>query len=282
MFPTIIKLDGAKLARERLIGIQQITQSLIKKPSLVIISVGDDPASAIYVKKKLDLALQAGFDVLHKKCDTAITEDHLHALLDQYSNNMTIDAILIQLPLPAHLSAQKAVMHIHPDKDVDVLHPLNIGRLVLGTPLLLPCTPKGILSLMNHYNLPIKGQQVVILGRSLIVGTPLSILMTQRGATVTLCHRDTPNPIQWIAAADIVVTATGKEDVFPAHYLKKNSVFIDVGIIRTDQGIRGDLMFHELPLHIKAYTPVPFGIGPMTVISLMENVLTLYQHRNTI
>lgn len=273
----MIKLDGAALAVTLLTSIQNASANLIPTPKLAIVSVGNDPASALYVKKKSQIARKAGFLCTHLALASDCTEQQLHKALKTYSEDSTIHGILLQLPLPQHLSADKAILWINPDKDVDGLHPLNMGRLQMGAPLVIPCTPKGILSLLAHYNIPIKKQNVVILGRSHIVGLPLFLAMTQRGATVTLCHRDSPDITTVIEAANIVVSATGQIDVFPAHFLRKNSVLIDVGIIRTPEGLRGDIALSDIPTHIKAYTPVPFGIGPMTVISLMENLLILYQ-----
>ena len=274
----MIKLDGAGLARERLQQLRQACTTLSPRPMLAIVSVGSDPASAIYIQKKLQLATQAGFHTQHHPLEATCSALQLHETLQQCSANASVHGILLQLPLPPHLSATDALYFIDSEKDVDGLHPLNMGRLMMGKPLVLPCTPRGILSLLDHYHLSIQGQRVAIFGRSLIVGLPLSLAMMQRGATVTVCHRGTLDPLDIIATADIVVSATGQLDVFPAHALKPGCILIDVGIHRTPSGVRGDLDRSSLPSHLKAYTPVPLGIGPMTVISLLENLLTLYQH----
>lgn len=275
----MIKLEGAKLAKLRLAELKRASESLTPRPTLAIFSVGDDPASNLYVKKKLRLAARAGFQTQHHKLQADCTQSFLLSMLQACSLDESVHGILLQLPLPAHLSATEALLAIHPEKDVDGLHPLNIGRLASGHPLILPCTPKGVITLLDHYHIPIQGKRVVILGRSLIVGLPLSLAMTQRGATVTLCHRDTQDSNSIIASSDITITATGQLDIFPASILKAGSVFIDVGIIRMPDGsVRGDIARADLPNHLKAYTPVPFGIGPMTVISLLENLLTLYKN----
>lgn len=273
----MIKLDGAQLAKEKLTQLQAISAGLKHTPNLHIISVGDDPASKIYIQKKLQLAHKAGFSAHHIKLPETTSQIQLHNALKTSSNDPLTHGILLQLPLPKHLQSAQALEHIHPHKDVDCLHPINIGRLQMNTPLILPCTPKGILSLLDHYQIPIHQQRVAILGRSQIVGLPLSLAMLHRGATVTIIHRDTTDKDNIVKHADIVVTATGQIDVISTLLFKHGSVLVDVGINRSPEGLRGDIAFKDLPSHLKAYTPVPFGVGPMTVISLMENLLELYQ-----
>lgn len=275
-------LDGRLVARERLSYIKNATRAFIDTPpKLAIITVGTNDASHLYVQRKITTARSVGFETVHIALEHT-TQKELHTLLDTLSHDNSIHAILLQLPLPKNLSAIDALCHINPDKDADALHPLNMGRLLLGTPIITPCTPQGILTLMAYYKIAIARKNIVILGSSLIVGTPLSIVLTQARGTVTLCHTFSPDPSSIISTADIVITATGCLDVFPLDILKKDSVLIDVGIIRTPEGIRGDVMqgsalSNNAPSHIYAYTPVPYGIGPMTVVSLMENVLTLYK-----
>lgn len=269
-------LNGAQLASERLARLKDESKTAHPRPHLAIIRVGEDPASRIYVRRKLKAATSLGFQATEHVLPAQTTQEALHDYIKRLSHRRDVHAILLQLPLPPHLSPDAAIEHIDPDKDADGLHPIHLGRLMTSSPSIIPCTPKGILSLLQHYTIPLKSKHVTILGRSRIVGLPLSALLLQHDATVTLCHRGTPNPFTYIQNADIVVTATGSLNLFPPSLLKEGSTLIDVGIIRTEEGIRGDILHTALPSHMHGYTPVPFGVGPMTVASLMENVWQLY------
>ena len=185
--------------------------------------------------------------------------------------------MILQLPLPKNLCAFDAINHIHPEKDADGLHPLNMGRMLMGQANILPCTPQGILHLLEFYDLSVEKKNIVVLGRSLIVGTPLSIALTQKGGTVTLCHSKSKDIPATLMDADIIISATGQKNIVHYTHLPSGCIVIDVGIIRTPQGIRGDIIHHNPPQHVQAYTPVPGGVGPMTVISLLENTFTLYR-----
>ena len=279
----VILLDGKAVAKKRLALLKQRIENLPSpKPKLCILRVGEDIASGIYIQRKIALAHQAGIEtqVIHQR---HITQESLEALLRDVSLDHGIHAMILQLPLTQNLSMLEALWHLSPDKDADGLHPLNMGKLLMGNPHILPCTPQGILHLLDYYDIGIKGKNVLVVGRSLIVGTPLSVILTQRGATVTLCHSHTRH-LEMQASnthADIVVCATGAENVLDTNAFRPNTVLIDVGMVRGEDGIRGDVvskafLTQGVPSNLKAYTPVPGGVGPMTVIALLENTFKLY------
>lgn len=274
----MIKIDGNSLANDKIQDIKKIIATLENKPHLVIISVSEDKASEIYVNKKLSLAKDVGCIATHHKLSDC-SQDELHAVLDTHSEDPNVHGIILQLPLANNLDINQALLHINPLKDVDCLNPENIGKLCTGQNIIAPCTPSAILQLLEHYDIKIDGKNIVIFGRSLIVGLPLSIILIRQGATVTVCNSKTKDRKHIVSKADIVISATGKMDVFEAQDMKKNSVLIDVGIIRDQKGIRGDISPSKLK-DLYAYTPVPFGVGPMTVYCVIENTLKLYQHAN--
>lgn len=245
-----------------------------RPPGLAVIMVGEDPASKVYVENKRKACTTVGFKSLAHDLPSNVSQSALLGLIASLNENPDIDGILIQLPLPDHLDASLIVNHIAPHKDVDGLHPYNMGRLAVRDPLLRPCTPKGIMRLLDSTDTSIKGKEAVIVGASNMVGRPMLLELLMAGATVTSCHRFTQNLRDHVAAADILVVAVGKARFIPGEWIKQGATVIDVGINRTMDGkLVGDVEYEKACQKAAWITPVPGGVGPMTVASLMENTL---------
>jgi len=274
---TAILLDGRLVAGEVRKQVAQQVQQLEKhgtEPLLATVQVGDDPASASYLKAKHKAAGEVGISSESHHLPADISQDKLEALLGQLNTNPKVNGILVQLPLPAGFNEEKVIERIIPYKDVDGLHPINAGKLAGGHEELVPCTPKGIIKLLNHYKVPVAGSRAVIINRSNLVGRPLANLLLNRDATVTVCHSKTPNLSLKTRTADILVSAVGKE-IFQirAGHVKPSSAVVDVGLIRVDGKLRGDVDFDKVNKVAGYITPVPGGVGPMTVACLMENTV---------
>lgn len=272
-----IILDGKSLAtsleNDLAKKIQNHPNSKTRKPALAVILVGNDPASVIYIKNKQNACLRIGITPLFYHLPNNITENDLLKLISELNDRIDVDGILVQLPLPAHIEKYKILLSINPNKDVDGFHPLNIGKLAQGHPGLRPCTPMGIMLLLQHYKIDVSGVNAVIVGASNIVGRPMSYELTNAGATVTLCHSKTKNLEEHVRKAQIVITATGQIDLIKTHWLNNCMTVIDVGIHRDENGkIRGEIDYHNALNQVYAITPVPGGIGPLTVCSLLLNV----------
>ena len=249
-------------------------QSGLRAPGLAVLLIGQDAASKVYVNKKRAACDDAGFTSLAYDLPEDIKEAELLTLISQLNKNKEVDGILVQLPLPNHLNESTIVNHISPDKDVDGLHPLNMGRLALRDPLLRPCTPKGIMHLIGTTNTPLKGKEAVIVGASNMVGRPMALELLMAGCTVTSCHRFTENLQEHVGRADILVVAVGKSAFIPGDWIKEGAIAIDVGINRNENGkLVGDIDLNTATLKAAWVTPVPGGVGPMTVASLLENTL---------
>ena len=253
-----------------------------RRPGLAVVLVGDDPASAVYVSHKEKGCDEVGFHHLTHRLPADTPEDRLLELIGTLNDDPAIDGILVQLPLPRHLDQDRILLAVDPRKDVDGFHPENLGRLMAGSPRFVPCTPKGILRLLSHYDLPVAGRHVAIVGRSVIVGRPLTMLLSLKrddaNATVTMCHSGTRNLSEITARADIVVAAMGAPRFLGPGEIGEGAVVIDVGINRVDApekpgGTRlvGDVDFERLLGRVAAMTPVPGGVGPMTIAMLLEN-----------
>lgn len=271
-------IDGKKesllVRREVKRGVQQRIANGKRPPGLAVLLVGQDPASKVYVNNKRKACDEVGFKSLAYDLPVDIEQDTVLALIDELNNNPEIDGILIQLPLPKHLDASAIVNSIAPDKDVDGLHPYNMGRLAVRDPLLRPCTPKGIMRLLGTTNTNLKGKEATIVGASNMVGRPMALEFLIAGCTTTSCHRFTENLESHVSGADIVVVAVGKPNFIPGSWIKKGAIVIDVGINRNDAGsLIGDVEFETAVTRAAWITPVPGGVGPMTVASLMENTL---------
>ncbi|RUO34486.1 bifunctional methylenetetrahydrofolate dehydrogenase/methenyltetrahydrofolate cyclohydrolase FolD [Aliidiomarina soli] len=245
-----------------------------RAPGLAVVLVGQDPASHVYVGSKRKACEEVGFVSKAYDLPVTVSQQQLEALIDELNDAADIDGILVQLPLPAGLDTTKIIERIKPTKDVDGFHPYNIGRLAQRIPVLRPCTPKGIMTLLASTGVDLHGQHAVIVGASNIVGRPMSLELLLGGATTTVCHRFTSNLEKHVREADIVVVAVGRPAFIPGDWIKPGAVVIDVGINRMPDGrLCGDVEFEIAAQRASFITPVPGGVGPMTVASLMENTL---------
>ena len=270
-------LDGKKL-REKILGELKLkVESFTQKPSLVVILVGENHASKIYVNNKKKTAQNLGINSEVINYPSDITEQELLDKIEELNNDKNVTAILVQLPLPEHISKENVINTISPSKDVDGFTPYNFGKLFSGSePVVYPCTPKGILLLLDEYGIKLEGKHAVIVGRSNIVGRPLSQMLLNRNATVTVCHSRSENLSDIIKTADIVVSAAGK-NVIKGEMLKSGCVVVDVGIFKDENGkTRGDVDFETASQVASYISPVPGGVGPMTIASLMLNTVELY------
>jgi methylenetetrahydrofolate dehydrogenase (NADP+)/methenyltetrahydrofolate cyclohydrolase len=271
-------LDGKKLANEikqcLILQVKSRLDAQLPAPGLAVIQVGQDPASQIYVQKKRALCLELGFISQAYDLPEATSERELITLIQKLNHDPVIHGILIQLPLPAHISEQLVIETISPYKDVDGFHPYNIGRLAQRLPLLRPCTPYGIIQLLNSIEFDYYGAHAVIVGASNIVGRPMTLELLQAGATTTTCHKFTKNLQKHVEQADLLIVAVGKPNLIPGHWIKPGAVVIDVGINRLPSGkVVGDIDYEEARKQASYITPVPGGVGPMTVAMLMQNTL---------
>ncbi len=255
-----------------------------KLPKLVVILVGEDPASQVYTKRKAKVAQEIGMASELITLPKTTTEAELLTLIEQKNDDPSVHALLIQLPLPKHLNESRILNAVSPTKDVDGFHPVNLGRLLSGdTPPALPCTPAGIMKMLSFYKVPISGKHAVVIGRSTIVGKPMSLLLLSENATVTICHSRTKDLPQACAQADILVAAVGRPEMVTADYVKPGAVVIDVGINRVKNPetgktkLVGDVDFASVSPKASLITPVPGGVGPMTIATLMANTLALYK-----
>lgn len=270
-------LDGKKLREKILTELKREIETFTQKPSLVVILVGENPASKIYVNNKKKTAQNLGINSEVINYPSNITEQELLNKIEELNNDEKVTAILVQLPLPEHISKENVINAISPSKDVDGFTPYNFGKLFSGSePIVYPCTPKGILLLLDEYQIELEGKHAVIVGRSNIVGRPLSQMLLNRNATVTVCHSRTKNLADIIKTADIVVSAAGK-NVIKGEMLKSGCVVVDVGIFKDENGkTRGDVDFETSSKVASYISPVPGGVGPMTIASLMLNTVELF------
>jgi methylenetetrahydrofolate dehydrogenase (NADP+)/methenyltetrahydrofolate cyclohydrolase len=241
------------------------------EPGLATVLVGDDPASAIYVGSKEKICREIGMASFGFRLPATTGRAELLALVDELNRRADVHGILVQLPLPAGLDANEVIERIDPAKDVDGLHPANQGRLLAGTPGLRPCTPSGVMRLVDETGVDPKGLQAVVVGRSLLVGKPVALMLLERHATVTICHTRTRDLAAEIARGDVVVAAAGKPGAVRGEWIKPGAVVIDVGTNRTATGLVGDVEFEAARLRAGWITPVPGGVGPMTIAMLMSN-----------
>ena len=254
--------------------VQERLQSGLRAPGLAVVLVGADPASEVYVGNRRRACEEDGFRSFAYDLPATTTQEKLEALIDQLNDDNDIDGILVQLPLPAGLDATPILERIRPDKDVDGFHPFNVGRLSQRIPALRPCTPKGIITLLEHTQVDLHGLNAVVVGASNIVGRPMSLELLLAGATTTVCHRFTNDLSEHVKRADILVVAVGKPDFIPGEWVKPGAIVIDVGMNRLPDGrLTGDIEFEPAAERAGWITPVPGGVGPMTVASLIENTL---------
>jgi methylenetetrahydrofolate dehydrogenase (NADP+)/methenyltetrahydrofolate cyclohydrolase len=289
-------IDGKKIAAEIkseiALEVQQIKADGLKTPHLAAVLVGHDGASETYVAGKVKACAEVGFRSTLIRYEDNVSETTLLKTVDELNENRDIDGFIVQLPLPEHISEQKVIEAIDPGKDVDGFHPVNLGRMVLGLPGFISATPAGILELFRRYQIPTSGRNCVVVGRSNIVGKPMSILLSLKtypgDATVTLCHSRTHDLPLLIGAADIIIAALGRPEFITGEMVKEGAVVIDVGITRmpstaTKSGYKliGDVKFDEVAPRCSFITPVPGGVGPMTIVSLLKNTLTATRSVNT-
>lgn len=278
---TII-LDGKALSTKILDNIETQIKKLSIKPKLAVILVGNNPASQVYVRSKERAANQIGIESLAIELSAETTEEDLIQHIHILNEDKRVNAILVQIPLPKHIDANKILEKITPTKDVDGFHPYNCGKLVSGQkPYSIPCTPKGIIRLLDEYNIKLEGLNAVVIGRSNMVGKPIAQLLLQRNATVTTVHSKTKNIEQYTKNADLIVAAVGVANFLKADMVKENVIIIDVGISRISGRLIGDVDFEFVKEKASYITPVPGGVGPMTIAMLMDNTLELYKLQNS-
>lgn len=270
-------LDGKKVSAKVREDLKLEVDNLKKegiKPKLAVIMVGNDPASKVYVRNKNKACEEIGIEYEEFLLDEKTTMEELLNVIDNLNKNQNIDGILLQSPIPKHLDINKAFRAILPEKDVDGFHPINAGKLSIGEKCFVPCTPHGVVKIMEEYNIETEGKNVVIVGRSNIVGKPLIQCMLQKNATVTVCHSKTRNLEEFTKKADILIVAIGKQKFITENMVKEGVVVIDIGINRNEEGkLVGDVDFDNVSKKASYITPVPGGVGPMTVAMLMENVV---------
>ena len=271
-------IDGKKISQQRIEAVAQAVKARQEKglhtPCLAVVLVGDDPASAVYVRNKKLACQKSGIESRSYELPSETTQDDLLKLVDELNGDSAVDGILVQLPLPAHIDSQAVLERIVPHKDVDGFHPYNVGRLVVKMPLMRPCTPKGVMTLLEAYGIDPKGKKAVIVGASNIVGRPQALELLLSRATVTICHSATQNLADEVAAADILVVGVGIPNFVKGEWVKPGAVVIDVGINRLDDGsLCGDVEFDAAKERASMITPVPGGVGPMTIATLLENTV---------
>lgn len=276
-------LDGKAVAEAAKEEVASIVSGLAYQPGLATVLVGDDPASHTYVRGKRRDAAQVGIASIHHELSDATSQLDLEELIDTLNADESIDGILVQLPLPPGLDSERIVERIDPGKDVDGLHPYNLGLLVLDRPGLRPCTPGGIMRILDHYGIATAGTRAVIVGRSFLVGRPLALMLASRGsdATVSVAHSRTTELTSVTREADILVAAAGSPGLITAEYVKEGAVVIDVGINRTDAGVVGDVDFEAVSEIAGAITPVPGGVGLMTRAMLLVNTVAAAKARRS-
>ncbi|PKM61551.1 MAG: bifunctional methylenetetrahydrofolate dehydrogenase/methenyltetrahydrofolate cyclohydrolase FolD [Firmicutes bacterium HGW-Firmicutes-21] len=253
----------------------------LRQPCLAVVLVGDNEASKIYVRNKKRSCEQVGFVSLEYLLTEDAKQEELDFLIDTLNSDDTVDGILVQLPLPKHLDEQSVINRISPKKDVDAFHPENVGRIMLGNPLFLPCTPSGVMRLLKEYDIQISGKECVIVGRSNIVGKPMSLLLLGENGTVTICHSRTRDLGEVTRRADILVVAIGVAKKITGDMIKESAVVVDVGMNRSEGALCGDTDFISCESKASYITPVPGGVGPMTIAMLLQNTLTAYKiHMN--
>lgn len=270
-------IDGKAIAKEIRKNIKEEVVTLYNEyrliPGLCVILVGEDPASQIYVRNKERACKEVGIHSTVIRMSEEVTEKELLETIERLNRDDTMHGILVQLPLPGHINEDAVINAIHPSKDVDGFHPINVGMLMTSQANLQPCTPKGIIRLIEETGQNIAGKQVVVIGRSNIVGKPVALMLLQKHATVTIAHSRTKNLAEVAQAADILVVAIGKPDFIDSSFVKEGAIVIDVGTTRVNGSLKGDVKFDEIKEKAGYLTPVPGGVGPMTITMLLDNTL---------
>ncbi|MBT3721118.1 bifunctional methylenetetrahydrofolate dehydrogenase/methenyltetrahydrofolate cyclohydrolase FolD [archaeon] len=271
-------IDGRKLSKKIKDQIKIKVEKLEKKPGLAVVLVGENSASQVYVRNKERACQKVGYYSRKINLPVETTQEELLNLIEELNNDELIHGILVQLPLPNHIDSEKIILTIDPKKDVDGFHALNMGNLLIGKKTIIPCTPKGIIELIKSTGIEISGKNAVVIGRSNIVGKPISLLLMKNNATITICHSKTLDLKKHCLNADIIVAAIGKPNFVTEDMVKKGCVVIDVGINRLDDGsLSGDVDYINVKNNSSYITPVPGGVGPMTIAMLMQNTLECYK-----
>ncbi len=276
-----IVLNGRELSqtllKEQQIRVEELVRLKGRPPGIAVVLVGQDPASETYVRNKRGSCAKVGIHAPEINLSANTPQKELEAIIDRLNADPAIDGILVQLPLPPGIQKEAILYRIDPAKDVDGFHPVNVGKLVIGLETLAPCTPTGIMTLLDRYNIPVSGKNAVVLGRSLIVGKPMALLLMGRDATVTVCHSRTAHLMEETRRADIVVAAMGKPLMVNRDFIKPGAVVIDVGISRNAEGkLVGDVDYAAVAPLASAITPVPGGVGPMTIATLLDNTIRAF------
>jgi methylenetetrahydrofolate dehydrogenase (NADP+) / methenyltetrahydrofolate cyclohydrolase len=273
-------LDGKLVAATVKSEVAAALKNLTRPPGLATVLVGDDPASRSYVRGKRKDAEEVGMISIHHQLPASVSQREIEGLIDHLNTDETVDGILVQLPLPEGLNSQAVVERLHPGKDADGLHPVNLGKIILDRPGPRPCTPSGVLRILEHYHIEVAGKRAVVVGRSFLVGRPLALLLSAKGvdATVTIAHSRTSNLASVTREADIVVAAVGVPGLIKAEHIHPGATVIDVGITRVGNALVGDVDFADVVAVAGAITPVPGGVGPMTRAMLLANTLALAQN----
>lgn len=270
-------IDGKALSQKIRESLKEevadLKKALGRPPGLVVFFVGDNPASEIYVRNKGKASQEVGINSVTKHLPKETSEEELLMMIEECNKDENVDGILVQLPLPEHIDERKVIEAIDPSKDVDGFHPYNMGLLLEGRANLIPCTPLGIMKLLEHYNVEIKGKNCVVVGRSNIVGKPTAILLMHNHGTVTICHSRTKDLPERVSQADILVAAMGKPEYIKGEWIKEGGVVVDVGITRSPEGLKGDVEFEKAKERASLITPVPGGVGPMTIAMLLSNTI---------
>jgi methylenetetrahydrofolate dehydrogenase (NADP+)/methenyltetrahydrofolate cyclohydrolase len=280
-------IDGKKISQDIIeslaIEVQQLSKRYNVLPGLAVVLVGEDPASEVYVRNKIKRATEVGIDSTKQLLPKNTTQEYLLETIDKLNNDPTVHGILVQLPLPDHIDEKVVIEAIRPDKDVDGFHPMNVGALVTGTAVLKPCTPYGCMLLLQNIHADLNGKLAVVVGRSNIVGKPMASLLLQANCSVMTVHSRSKNIEQLCAQADIIIAAVGRPKIIKSHWIKQGATVIDVGInvVNMDgkRKLVGDVDFNDVEPVVNAITPVPGGVGPMTIACLMKNTITAARHQ---
>ncbi len=276
-------IDGKKLAQKIRLELKTEAEKFKTRPKLAVILVGNDPASKIYVRNKNKACEEVGINYEEHVLEETTKMEDLLQLIDRLNSDDSINGILLQAPLPKHLEINRAFEEISPIKDVDGFNPINVGKLLIGEDTFISCTPYGIIKMLEEYNIPIQGKNAVVVGRSNIVGKPLAQCLLNKNATVIICHSKTENLSNYTKNADILISAVGKANLITADMVKEGATVIDVGMNRSDNGkLCGDVDFENVKEIASYITPVPGGVGPMTITMLMNNVIKAYKMQNNI
>lgn len=270
-------IDGKEIAKKNRSEVKEEVKALKKKPHLLVIWVGNDLASQSYVTSKEKACKNVGIETTTLHLDEDTSQRELIQIIQEANQNSNIHAILVQMPLPNHMDERKVIDAIDPKKDVDGLHQVNQGKLMLNMPGIIPATPKGIMKLIDAYNVDLTGKNAIVIGRSMLVGKPIAILMLQRNATVTIAHSKTKNLSELTKQMDVIVSAVGKPKLITVDMVKEGAIVIDVGINRVLGTIVGDVDYLSVADKTSRITPVPGGVGPMTIACLLENVVECYR-----